>query len=42
MFLNATALERGAIGQRVRVKIQPTGRVLDARVVGHGQLEAEF
>jgi hypothetical protein len=42
IFLTVTALERGAIGQRIRVKIQTTGKVLDAQVVGRGQLEAEY
>jgi len=39
---NRDALERGAIGQRIRVKIQTTGKILDAQVVGRGQLEAEY
>jgi hypothetical protein len=42
MNLTAISLERGAIGQTVRVKIQETGKILDARVVGRNQLEAEF
>jgi hypothetical protein len=42
IFLTVTALERGAIGQRIRVKIQTTGKILDAQVVGRGQLEAEY
>ena len=42
MFLTATALERGALGQSIRVKIRTTGKILDAHVVGRGQLEAEY
>ena len=42
IFLSVTPLERGAIGQRIRVKIQTTGKILDAEVVGRGQLEAEY
>jgi hypothetical protein len=42
MFLTATALERGAIGQQIRVRIQNTGRILGARVAGRGQLEAQY
>jgi hypothetical protein len=42
IFLTVTALDRGSIGQRVRVKIRTTGRILDAQVVGRGQLEAEY
>jgi hypothetical protein len=42
IFLTVTALERGAIGQRIRVRIQTTGKILDAQVVGRGQLEAEY
>lgn len=42
MFLSATSLERGTLGQIVRVKIQNTGKILPARVVGRNQLEAEF
>jgi hypothetical protein len=42
IFLTVTALDRGAIGQSVRVKIQTTGKILDARVVDRGQLEAKY
>jgi len=42
MFLAAIALERGALGQHIRVRLESTGRVLEAQVVGTGQLEAEF
>lgn len=42
MFLAAIALERGALGQRIRVRLETTGRVLEARVIGAGKLEAEF
>jgi hypothetical protein len=42
MFLAAIALERGALGQHIRVRLETTGRVLEAQVVGAGQLEAEF
>jgi len=42
MFLAAVALERGALGQRIRVRLESTGRVLEAQVVGMGQLEAEY
>lgn len=42
MFLSATSLERGTLGQIVRVKIQNTGKILSARVVGRNQLEAIF
>jgi len=42
MFLTATPLERGALGQHIRAKIQNTGRILEAQVVGRGQLEAQY
>jgi hypothetical protein len=42
IFLTVTALERGAIGQRIRVKIQTTGEILEAQVVGREQLEAAY
>jgi hypothetical protein len=42
MYLAATALERGTLGQIIRVKIQDTGKILPANVVGRGQLEAQF
>ncbi len=42
MFLPAVALERGALGQQIRVRLESTGRILEAQVVGAGQLEAEF
>jgi hypothetical protein len=42
MFLAAIALERGSLGQRIRVRLESTGRVLEAQVVGMGQLEAEY
>jgi hypothetical protein len=42
MDLTAISLERGSLGQTVRVKIKETGKILDAHVVGHNQLEAEF
>jgi len=42
MYLTATSFERGTLGQDVRVRIQKTGKVLYAHVVGRGQLEAEF
>jgi hypothetical protein len=41
MFLPVTALERGALGQRIRARME-TGRVLDAQVVGPEKLEANF
>ena len=42
MYLTAVALEAGTAGQRVRVRLQGTGRVLRAKVVGPSQLEAEL
>lgn len=42
MFLTATALEKGSLGQCIRVRLESTGRVLEAEVVGPGRLEAEF
>jgi hypothetical protein len=42
MFLPAIALERGSLGQHIRVRLESTGRVLEAQVVGTGQLEAEY
>jgi hypothetical protein len=42
IYLTVTALDRGARGQFVRVKIQTTGKILEARVVDRGQLEAEY
>jgi hypothetical protein len=42
MYLTATSLERGTLGQTVRVKIQSTGKILHAHVVGPAQLEAEL
>lgn len=41
MFLPVTALERGALGQHIRARME-TGRVLDAQVVGPEKLEANF
>jgi hypothetical protein len=42
MFLPATALERGSLGQQIRVRLEASGRVMEAQVVGPGRLEAEF
>ena len=42
MYLAAVALERGVFGQTVRVRIQSTGKVLFAHVVGRNQLEANL
>jgi hypothetical protein len=42
MYLTAISLERGTLGQTIRAKIQQTGKILSARVVGRNQLEAEF
>lgn len=42
MYLIATSLEKGALGQNIRVKIQSTGKILVAHVIGRGQLEAEL
>ena len=42
MFLPATALERGSLGQQIRVRLETSGRVMEAQVVGPGRLEAQF
>lgn len=42
MDLIAISLERGTLGQTVRAKIQQTGKILSARVVGRDRLEAAF
>jgi hypothetical protein len=40
LYLSVISLERGIFGQTVRVRIQSTGKVLLAHVVGRNQLEA--
>lgn len=42
MYLTAIPLERGALGQTIRVKIQNTGKIVYAHVVGPAHLEAEL
>jgi hypothetical protein len=42
MYLNAISLEQGMFGQTVRVRIQSTGKILYAHVVGRNQLEAKL
>lgn len=42
MFLNVNPLERGALGQKIRVKLSGTGKILQGQVTGFGRLEAKF
>jgi hypothetical protein len=42
MYLTAIPFERGVLGQTVRIKIQQTGKILNAYVTGPNQLEADF
>ena len=42
LSLDVTALEPGAIGQRIRVRLRPTGKILEAQVTGWRQVEANY
>jgi hypothetical protein len=42
LSLDVTALEAGAIGQRIRVRLRPTGKILEAQVTGWRQVEANY
>lgn len=42
MYLTAISLEKGVFGQTVRVRVQSTGKILYAHVVGRHQLEANL
>ena len=42
LSLDVTALEPGAFGQQIRVRLRPTGKILEAQVIGWRQVEANF
>jgi flagella basal body P-ring formation protein FlgA len=42
MLLEVIPLERGVLGQKIRVRLPATGKVLQGQVVGAGRLEAAF
>ncbi len=42
LSLDVTALEPGAFGQLIRVRLRPTGKILEAQVIGWRQVEANF
>lgn len=42
MFVDVDPLERGSLGQQVRVRMANTGKVVNARVDGHAHLEVNF
>lgn len=42
LSLDVTPLEPGAFGQQIRVRLRPTGRILEAQVIGWRQVEANF
>jgi hypothetical protein len=42
MYLGVLPLDRGALNETVRVRVPSTGRILRGRVIGQGQLEAQF
>lgn len=42
MLLDVIPLDRGTLGENIRVKLPGTGRILRACVVGTGRLEARF
>jgi hypothetical protein len=42
LSLDVTPLEPGAFGQRIRVRLRPTGKILEAQVIGWRQVEANF
>jgi flagella basal body P-ring formation protein FlgA len=42
MLLIVNPLERGAMGQKIRVKLSGSGKILEGQVTGLGQLEAKF
>lgn len=42
MVLDVAPLEKGALGQTVRVRVLASGRVLRGQVTGQGRLEARF
>lgn len=42
MYLGVLPLDRGALNETVRVRVPSTGRILRGRVIGPGQLEAQF
>jgi hypothetical protein len=42
MFVDVVSLERGALGQQIRVRMAETGKILNARVDGRSHLEVTF
>jgi hypothetical protein len=42
LSLDVTALEPGAFGQQIRVRLRPTGKILEAQVTGWRQVEANY
>jgi hypothetical protein len=42
MFVDVVSLERGTLGQQIRVRMADTGKVLNARVDGRSHLEVTF
>jgi hypothetical protein len=42
MMADVVALERGTMGQRIRVRVLETGKIFSAQVDGHAHLEVNF
>ena len=42
MFVEVVSMERGAMGQQIRVRMTETGKILNARVDGRSHLEVTF
>jgi hypothetical protein len=42
MFVDVVSLERGTLGQQIRVRMTETGKILNARVDGRSHLEVTF
>jgi hypothetical protein len=42
MFADVAPLERGALGQQIRVRVLDTGKIFNARVDGRAHLEVKF
>jgi hypothetical protein len=42
LSLDVTALEPGTFGQQIRVRLRPTGKILEAQVTGWRQVEANY
>jgi hypothetical protein len=42
MFVDVVSLERGTLGQRIRVRMMDTGKVVNAQVDGRSHLEVKF